>query len=532
MISGGAILTFTCNLTQHGTPFTHSWEYVVGSDHAPIALRADWQEQLRRCRDELGFRYVRFHGLLSDDMGTLIGHRDQLLYSFFNADRIFDFLRSIGMRPFVELSFMPSIIASGSDTVFRYQGNVTPPRDYGQWATLMSSIVRHWVDRYGLDEVREWYFEVWNEPNLHHFWTGTQAEYFELYRHTVEAIKGVDPSLRVGGPATAQAAWIPEFRKFCRANDLPVDFVTTHYYPTDAFGEIGADTVTQLQNAPRDVMRERAAESRAAAGELPLFYTEWNVSSNPRDLLHDQPFAAAYVTRILMGLSQLVQGYGFWTFTDVFAENYFPSVAFHGGFGLLNLHGIPKPSYRAFELLHRLGDERLEIAAAEDGTPSTAESSSKADMAHGTVDAWVVRGGKTTRVTVLLTNHAQPRHAISTELVRVTLRGVGAVRSAALERIDERHANAPGRWTEMGAPKYLSPAQVEELMGVSRLVKEPIAFVRNQENSADAATRSTDGAVTFTLDIPPHAVAAITLELDEADAATTRDHSPAVAPAP
>lgn len=473
----------------------------MGSDHAPIALRADWQDQLRRCRDELGFRYVRFHGLLSDDMGTLIGHRDQLLYSFFNADRIFDFLRSIGMRPFVELSFMPSIIASGSDTVFRYKGNVTPPSDYGQWATLTASIVRHWVDRYGLDEVREWYFEVWNEPNLHHFWTGTQAEYFELYRHTVEAIKGVDPSLRVGGPATAQAAWIPEFLSFCGDNDLPVDFVTTHYYPTDAFGEIDADTVTQLQNAPRDVMRERAAESRAAAGELPLFYTEWNVSSNPRDLLHDQPFAAAYVTRILMGLSALVQGYGFWTFTDIFAENYFPSVPFHGGFGLLNLHGIPKPSYRAFELLHALGDEQLRLTAAEESTSrGEVQGSSKTPTRHspnGTVDAWVVRGG--TRVTVLLTNHAQPRHAITTELVRVTLHGLGAVRSAHLERIDERHANAHGRWTEMGAPTYLSPAQVEELMGVSRLVKEPIALDLGEDS------------VTISLDIPPHGIVAVTL---------------------
>lgn len=495
---------FTCDLSRPATPLTHSWESVVGSDHAPIALRADWQAQLRQCRDELGFRYVRFHGLLSDDMGTLIGHRDQLLYSFFNADQIFDYLLSIGMRPFVELSFMPSIIASGADTVFRYKGNVTPPRDHGQWATLMASSVRHWVDRYGLDEVRQWYFEVWNEPNLHHFWTGSQADYLELYRHTVTAIKGVDPSLRVGGPATAQAAWIPEFLSFCEANGLPADFVTTHYYPTDAFGEIGADTVTQLQNAPRDVMHRRAAESRAAAGALPLFYTEWNVSSNPRDLLHDQPFAAAYVTRILMGLSELVQGYGFWTFTDIFAENYFPSVPFHGGFGLLNLHGIPKPSYRAFELLHRLGNERLEVSHA--GEP------------HDTVDAWVVRGGS--RVTVLVTNHAQPRHAIMTEIVRTTLRGGGAVRAAHVERIDERHANAHGRWTEMGAPRYLSAAQVAELTGASRLVKEPI------EPARDA-----DHTVTFSLDLPPHGVAAITVEFDAPGSAGARGQPPAVAPA-
>jgi xylan 1,4-beta-xylosidase len=154
---------------------------------------------------------VRFHGLLSDDVGTVVTHKDELLYSFFNADQIIDFLLSIGVRPFVELSFMPTALASGSKTVFNYRGNVTPPRDYAQWSTLIHTLVGHWVDRYGIHEVSEWFFEVWNEPNLKAFWTGTQRDYFRLYRVTAAAIKTIDPSLKVGGPATARDGWIEEF---------------------------------------------------------------------------------------------------------------------------------------------------------------------------------------------------------------------------------------------------------------------------------------------------------------------------------
>jgi xylan 1,4-beta-xylosidase len=473
--------TFTCDLSRASTPFEHVWEHTVGSDHAPVALRADWQAQLRTCRRELGFRHIRFHGLLSDDMGTLICHKEELLYSFFNIDQIFDFLLSIGVRPFVELSFMPWTLASGSETVFRYRGNVTPPKDHAQWAALIRRLVRHWTDRYGAREVGRWFFEVWNEPNLHHFWTGTQAEYFTLYRHTVEAVKGVDPALKVGGPATAQNAWIEDFLGYCDRHDLPADFVSTHYYPTDAFGEIGADTETQLANAPRNEMHDRATDARRQARDLPLHYTEWNISSNPRDSSHDEPFAAAYATRIIMGVTDLVQGYSFWTFSDIFAENYFPSVPFHGGFGLLNLHGVPKPVYRAFELLHGLGSERFDV----DGT-------------HETVDVWVI--GKEHRVTVLLTNHQQPRHPIATELVHVHLTGCRPPLAAYVERIDETHANPRKIWQESGQPTYLSSRDVDQLEAASRLVKAPIKWGYGE------------GTVHLHIDMPPHSVAGITLE--------------------
>jgi xylan 1,4-beta-xylosidase len=475
-------ISFSCNFSGEAAPLKHAWEHTVGSDHAPIALRADWQTQLRRCHDELGFRHVRFHGLLSDDMGTLIRHEGQLLYSFFNIDRVWDFLLSIGMRPFVELSFMPDTLASGLDTVFHYRGNVTPPRDYDEWATLIRTLVRHWVERYGIEEVSKWFFEVWNEPNLPAFWSGTQDEYFKLYSHTAQAIKTVNSSLQVGGPATATNAWVEEFLDYCETHDLPVDFISTHIYPTDALGFEGANTEEQLANSPRGLLRDQARLTRERARGRPVYYTEWNISSNPRDHFHDEPFAAAFAAKIALETDRFVDGYSYWTFTDLFEENYFPSVPFHGGFGLLNLYGIPMPIYRAFQLLHRLGTELLTV-----------------EETHETVDTFVIRRGAA--VTILLTNYAQPRHAIATQLVSVRLTNASEPRTAYVERIDEDHANPRRLWHEMGEPEYLSPLQVEQLEAASRLVKEPLSW------------KFDDLTIQLDVDVPPYAVAAITLEL-------------------
>ncbi len=473
---------FTCDLGRSGEELPHFWEHTVGSGHAALALRADWQAQMARCRRELGFRHVRFHGLLDDEMGTLICERGKPVYSFFNADCIWNFLLAIDMHPFVELSFMPTTLASGSKTVFHYRANVTPPTRAADWGALIQKLTRHWLDLYGAAEVEAWLFEVWNEPNLTAFWTGTQRDYFRLYRATARALKGVNPSLSVGGPATAMNAWIEEFLDFCAKQDVPADFVSTHHYPTDAFGRPGDDTETQLAASRRSVLREQARTARRQAGHLPLYYTEWNSSSNPFDELHDRPYAAAFIVKTVMEAVGLVEGYSWWTFTDIFEENYFPSVPFHGGFGLLNIHGIPKPTYRAFQVLHGLGDERLTV-----------------DGSHPTVDAWVVRtaGG----VTVLLTNWALPRHAIATERILVCLTGASRPASAFVTRLDEDHANPRKRWDEMGQPETLTTRNVEDLQAASSLTKEPLPV------------EFADGAISFAIGLPPQSVAAVSLNL-------------------
>lgn len=479
---------FTCDWSAAGEPFPHVWEHTIGSCHAPLALRADWQDQLRRCHQELGFRYVRFHGLLGDDMSTVVKQQGRVLYSFFNADRIFDFLLSIGMRPFIELSFMPTALASGVRTVFHYHGNVTPPRDFKEWGDLAGRLAAHWVERYGLDEVRQWFFEVWNEPNLSIFWSGTRQDYFELYRHTVQAIKAVDARLRVGGPATAKEEWIEEFLDFCHGRGLPVDFVSTHHYPNDVIWYEDQDTETQLAHSRRGIMREWAENTRRRARGLPVYYTEWNCSSNVRYPPQDEPYAAAFVVKTIMEAVGLADCYSFWTFSDIFEESHFPSVPFHGGFGLLNVHGIAKPTYRAFELLHRLGTERLPVQGL-----------------HPTLDAWLVRGDG--GATLLLANHALPRQPIATERVRLRLARFPQPSAAYRERIDEHHANAKGAWRDMGNPEYLTRDQVECLEQVSRLVKEPQDWQSEGED------------ILLDLELPPHAVCAVSLEFGSARAA-------------
>ena len=430
-----------------------------------MALRDDWRRQLKRAHDELGFRHVRFHGLLSDDI---------------NSDQIFDFLLSIGMKPFVELSFMPAALASGTKTVFSYEANVTPPRDYKQWATLIERFVLHLVERYGEREVSEWFFEVWNEPNLKKFWRGTQRDYFKLYRYTAEAIKKISPALKVGGPATAKSEWIEDFVDFCERNDVPADFVSTHYYPNDGF-ERDDDTELQLFKSQRGIMREVAQNTRSHARNRPVYYTEWNSSSNPWDPLHDEPYAAAFITSTIMEANGLVEAYSFWTFSDIFEEDYFPSKPFHGGFGLLTLHGIPKPSYRAFELLHQLGDRQ-----------------SLVDGLHETVDCSLIQ--KESSVTLWLTNHTTPGHSIETEELHIRLDNAPEPIEARLQRIDEDHANAKRLWLDMGRPMDLSDKDLERLEKASQVAEEKQSL------------RYDDGSVFLKVSLPAHGVAAVTID--------------------
>ena len=475
--------TFTCNLDAAGSALAHVWNHTIGSGRALLALRADWQAQMRKTRAELGVRYVRFHGLLNDEMCTYLIEMDKDLYSFFNADQIFDFLVSIGMKPFVELSFMPSALQSGGDIVFFYRANVTPPRDYSKWADLIRRLVSHWVDRYGIAEVRSWYFEVWNEPNLDAFWKGKQADYFKLYQYTVDAIKAVDADIRVGGPATADDEWVPDFLEFCGKNTLPIDFVSTHHYPTDALGKPGDDTETQLSDVSRDVLIQRVRKMRQVVGDRKLCYTEWNSSSNPFFSFHDEPYAAAFLFKNMLGVADLVHCYSWWTFSDIFEENYFSSKPFHGSFGLQTIHGIAKPSYRAMQLLHELGDERLPVTGS-----------------HPTVDAWAVRRDDM-HIDLLLTNHAFPRHDIQTEAVTWHVQSSRKAASASARRVDDAHCNSRQAWVEMDSPDYLDAAQVATLHAASLLQSEAIAITPRE------------GGFDVVVTVPPHSIAAVRVEL-------------------
>jgi xylan 1,4-beta-xylosidase len=359
-----------------------NFNLVVGAGRANEGLRADWQTQLAQIKRDAGFKYIRMHGLLSDDMGVYrIDAQGKESYNFQYIDALYDYLLSIDVRPFVELGFMPSAMASGNKTIFWWRGNVTPPRSYESWEKLVKTLTRHWTERYGEAEVARWYFEVWNEPNLEGFWAGTQQDYFKLYDHAARAIKSVSANYRVGGPATAGAAWIPEMIAHAAANKVPLDFVSTHTYGVnqgylDEFGTTGTVLSPDQGAISNDVLKNRKEIAASAMPKLDLHYTEWSSSYTPADPTHDSYQQAAYILQKLKQVGSNAQSMSYWVFTDVFEEPGPRFEAFHGGFGLMNMQGIKKPGYFAYQFLNQLGPVELNDRDAQ----STATTDGKGNV--------------------------------------------------------------------------------------------------------------------------------------------------------
>lgn len=491
---------FTVNMDSDTVPFPHYWELCVGSCHAYTALRADYQRLLTKAHRELGFRYVRFHGLFDDDMSvyTVNPVTEQELYSFHNIDVIFDFLLSIGMKPFIELGFMPTAIASGDKTCFLYKGNITPPKSYDRWYKLVNTFVRHLAERYGIKEVRSWFFEVWNEPNVGFFWAGSQQDYMKLYESASRAVKDIDGLFRVGGPATANNAWIPDIIEFCRENNVALDFISTHHYPTSdplgTVGDIGASdmeavmrldkeekkkALASLMNPhyERGVMAVMAAKAKKEADGLPLYYTEWNSAAFP--FKEDEPYTAAFAVKTLADNAGMVEGYSFWTFSDIFEESVQQSLPFHEGFGLLNIDGIPKPVYRAFSVMHDLGVERIPVDACEIDTLELLATKKGSGLA------------------MVLSNHNEPFGKIFGAEVCIKIRGNLASNQATVRVIDENNANSKKKWVEQGSPEYPTKAQLAELLQASEMTSRTVQLEKIEDGWC------------FKLAVKPHSVTAI-----------------------
>lgn len=355
----------------------------IGAGRANEGLRADWQHQLALVKKECDFKYIRMHGLLTDDMAVYReDSKGNPEYNYQYIDALYDFILSIKMKPFVELGFMPSALASGSQTIFWWRGNVTPPKDYKKWEDLIRNLTAHFTERYGAEEVKSWYFEVWNEPNLSPgFWTGTQEEYFKLYESAAKAIKSVNASYKVGGPATAGAGWVPETIDFCANNNVPLDFISTHTYGVgqgflDEFGSSGTVLSKDASSVSGDVINSRKQITNSAKPSLELHYTEWSSSYTPADPIHDSYHSAAYILQKLKQVGDAPNSMSYWVFTDIFEEPGPRFTPFHGGFGLLNTQGIKKPAYFSYYLMNKLGETELKNT----DTSSWAAKNDKGDV--------------------------------------------------------------------------------------------------------------------------------------------------------
>jgi xylan 1,4-beta-xylosidase len=400
-------------------------------------------------------KYIRCHGLFHDELGVVRRREhageSKLVFNFLYLDQTVDLMLEHGVRPFLELGFMPEDLASGDQKVFWWKGNVTPPKAWEEWAALVSALFRHWIERYGAAEVRAWPVEVWNEPNLTGFWANAdQAAYFRLYAETVTAIKAIDPAIQVGGPAICGGMdhWIDAFLGYVAEHNLPLDFFTRHLYSGRSPSKVTPELFYQALNPPRvplDELREvKERVARMGFGHLPIHITEFNTSYNPLCPVHDTPYNAAHLGLLLAGCGEYVDTMSYWTFCDVFEECDVPQSIFHGGFGMIGFHGIPKPSFHLFAFFNRLGevlvhrDEQCVVTRREDGSLAMVAWNPRIAQAEAAGGAGT---GESLRLALDLPWAAGQALALR-------------------QRVGEDWGNPWGLWRRMGRPKNPGPRLV------------------------------------------------------------------------
>ncbi|WP_281550242.1 GH39 family glycosyl hydrolase [Murimonas intestini] len=423
--------------------------YCVGTGRMGLALQKEYQEQLKLVQEHIGFKYIRGHGIFSDDMGIYQEYEDENgkiipEYNFTYLDRVMDSYQEMKIKPFLELGFMPQKMAGGEQTVFYWRGNVTPPKSYKAWTDMVQAVLNHLIERYGRDEAVSWPIEVWNEPNLSIFWKDADMEeYFSLFRHTFRAVKEVDEQFQVGGPSICgvdDVNWLRQFLDYCSRNNLMPDFFTRHHYMWSDPVKEGRYSYGKLRD-PQEAMEELKVsrtiiDSFRQYQNLPMYITEFNTSYSPDSPVHDSIQNASYVAWLLSRMGEVCDGYSYWTFGDVFEENGVPFSQFHGGFGLVANGAVPKPSFWVFAFFKNLQGRRVHLS-------DEAVVVQKEDGSYCGV-AWNLSFGEHEPLDIELALPCKP----------------GANFCFLQKLVDEEHGNPVKLWHDMGEPSNPSKDQL------------------------------------------------------------------------
>ena len=458
--NAGATQTIVVDAKATGTPFPHFWEQMFGSGRANLALRQSYRDDLDRVRKVTEFRYVRFHAILDDENGVYSEDaQGNPVYNWSYVDQIYDGLLAHEIRPFVEISFMPKALAAKVEYhAFWYKPIPSPPADYAKWDALIGAFGKHLVERYGVDEVSQWYFEVWNEPNID-FWIGKPAQptYFELYDHTARALKAASEKIRVGGPATAQAAWVGDMIAHATQNDVPLDFVSTHVYGNDSTQDVfhNDEPIAPHQMVCAAVNKVHNEIAKSAKPDIPLIWSEFNATYMNEQPITDSIYMGPWLADTISKCDGKTLMMSYWSFSDVFEEQGVVKTPFYGGYGIVAEDGIPKPAYDVFMLLHKLGDERLE--APVDAALVTRRKDGTLVMATwNLVEPGVEGKDKTVTFDVYGAGglRAEVKHKVEVEIKNT---------KAAIWRVDAAHGDTLAAWKKMGSPAFPTEEQIQDL---------------------------------------------------------------------
>lgn len=484
-------VTVTVDAAQTPVPLPPVWNRMIGAEHLSMLVwdepgpggadvAREYEEALGIVRDELGVRTVRAHGTF---LPECVSVREDGSFDFSGIDEVYDRFLATGLKPVVELSFMPAELALDPEyTIFEYKGIASVPRSWERWAELCRELTVHLRERYGADEVATWEFEVWNEANLEVFWNGTQAQYHLLYETAVRAVKSVDPRIRVGGPGSAAAKWVGPLLEHCREHDVPIDFVSTHTYG----------------NAPLDFRPETRSFAEATGRPEPeILWTEWGVTPTHFHRVSDSVFSAPFVLRGMKSALSSTDALAYWVATDHFEELGRPPKLFHGGFGLLTVGNLRKPRFWALRMLSQLEGGRVPADVTGDGAEALVEALATRTDDGGSVDVLCWNG--TLDQTKIDGAAALDREA------RVVVGGLtpGADYAVTVRRVDETHSNIKAVWDAVngGHSDWPNERQWAELRAADELFEEPQGTV----------TAGADGSLTVTVDLPMPGIRALRL---------------------
>jgi xylan 1,4-beta-xylosidase len=487
------------DLQKIGGPVDRFYDLSVGSDFPGTLIRDDSQAQLKLAVDELGFRYIRFHAIFHDVLGTVKKQNGKIVYDWTKIDQLYDDLLATHIKPFIELGFTPKALATSDNSIFYWKGNTSHPDPAG-WHDLVAAFIRHIEERYGRDQVRSWYFEVWNEPNLSGFWEGgDQNAYFALYDATSNTIKSIDPALQVGGPATAGANWIPDFLTHVKASGAAVDFVSTHTYGVDGgFLDEAGQSDTKLSPSPDaivgDVRNVRRQIAASPFPTLPLYFTEWSTSYTPRDAVHDSYISAPYILSKLKACEGVLQGMSYWTYSDLFEEPGPPPTPFHGGFGLLNREGIRKPAFFAYKYLNALKGNSL--------PSSDAQSMLAEDGGSFAAVIWNFEQPEQKVSNRPFYTKDVPSHSASPVRLRVLHAQPGALYQLEVRRTGYNSNDAYSAYLKLGSPKALTQAQVKYLNDLTG----------DRPERHESVRAAKDGTIEFTVPMRSNDILLVTLQ--------------------
>lgn len=477
------------DVKSQSKPFTHYWSTGVGAGRVNEGLRASWLEHLKLVKEQCGFRYVRMHDLFNDDMFVYFERSNgKVVYNWQYVNEVYDRMLALGVKPFVELSFFPTgIAAKNSKIQMWYRNKISVDRNnFGKWHDLVKAFTQHVVDRYGINEVLSWYFEVWNEPNLNPgFLDGTKSDYFRLYKEAANAVKSVDRRLKVGGPATSnfvadtrfdgelydknksafyaqdeinkqqwKGVWIEDFIRYCEKEDLPIDFISTHPYPTDYALDPetgrGKDAIRYIHSLKDDINWLHKLLTKTKYSNAEIHLTEWSTSPNSRDRMHDILPPAAYIIKTNLDCIGMVNSLMYWTFTDVFEEKGGGETIFHGGFGMINFQGLVKPSFHAYRMLNQLGDEKVYY-----DDPLFISRSSQS----GKITAIAFNYPAEYETMVPSAKNFDNYMEASSKEVNITLKNLTSEAVFEIEILDKEHGNVYDAYQNIGAPH--SPTKEE-----------------------------------------------------------------------